>query len=127
MKLNRTTPAGKVVPRRRHQWEGGTLIHFVWAVALNRLCSCRFNSECILFIFRSGARFTKPSWVTRYPKYCPHGLGWRRERERGGGGEGKKAGTLRAAGEEWVGSGIPKVEGTGRNWGNFATLHNILR
>ena len=50
------------------------------------------------------------------------------ERERGGGGGGgKKAGTLRAAGEEWVGSGIPKVEGTGRNWGNFATLHNILR
>ena len=56
----------------------------------------------------------------------------KREREGGGGGggggeEGKKAGTLRAAGEEWVGSGIPKVEGTGRNWGNFATLHNILR
>ena len=44
----------------------------------------------------------------------------------GGGRPGEKgAGGVREAREEGAGSGIPKVAGSGRKRGNYATLHNV--
>ena len=46
--------------------------------------------------------------------------------DRGGGIPGEKGpGGVREAGEEGAGSGIPKVAGSGRKRGNYATLRNV--
>ena len=51
----------------------------------------------------------------------------------GGGGQGggrpgeKGTGGVQEAGEEGAGSGTPKVAGSGRKRGNYATLRNILQ